>query len=74
MAIFKKGDNIARIGCNSVFNVVGVRPEWYELMDMTGVFVYQLPECFPIGFVEQEFVLIDTFEERRKGDVDEESE
>ena len=73
MGSFKKGDNIARIGRDSVFNVIGIKPEWYEVLDMTGP-AYQLPELFPIGFVEREFVLIDTFEERRKGDVDEEPE
>jgi hypothetical protein len=74
MGSFKKGDDIARIGHVGVFNVVGVRQKWYEVLDMTRGPAYQLPDCLPIEFVEREFVLIDTFEERRKGDVDEEPE
>lgn len=71
---FNKDDHIAWIGRDAVFNVLGVRPEWYEVMDLTSGAVYQLPECFPVEFVEREFVLVDTFEERMKGDVDEEPE
>ena len=65
--VFNKGDHIARIGRDAVFHVTGVSHDWYEVIDITSSDVYRLPECFPTGFVEREFVLVDTFEERGRG-------
>ena len=60
---FNAGDTIVKIGETRTYSVLRVTSEWYELF-WNG---FGLSQRFPPDYVEENFVLIETFQESIDG-------
>lgn len=60
---FNVGDTIVRIGETRTYSVLQATPDWY-LLFWNG---FGMSEKHPSGYVEENFVLIETFQESIDG-------